>query len=178
MHHPHPPPSPHRQFVFWLYLAKFPLVEVASYRYTVKIMALICQISGKKKVWLIPQVKRTGSKRQGSQNKKRIFLKLTVKSGLEPILAKLFSRWLRVLATSQDWKEQTEYAPKRNLIKTEELAFIATCVEAGLWISLTVSSQKWELPMRNGDGSAASWRCRAVRFVIRVSDRVCGVQVH
>jgi len=48
MHHPHPPPSPHRQFVFWLYLAKFPLVEVAAYRYTVKIMALICQISGKK----------------------------------------------------------------------------------------------------------------------------------
>jgi hypothetical protein len=42
------------------------------------------------------------------------------------------------------------------LIKTEELAFIAICVEAGLWISLTVFSQKWELPMRNGDGSAAS----------------------
>jgi hypothetical protein len=41
-------------------------------------------------------------------------------------------------------------------IKTEELAFIAISVEAGLWISLTVSSQKWELPMRNGDGSAAS----------------------
>jgi hypothetical protein len=27
-------------------------------------------------------------------------------------------------------------------IKTEELAFIARCVEAGLWISLTVFSQE------------------------------------
>ncbi len=55
-------------------------------------------------------------------------------------------------------------------IKTEEL-FIAICLEAGLWISLTVFSQEWmgEMAMDRH----ASWRCRGVRFVIRVSDRVC-----